>query len=159
MTPPPHIPCPYCERQALPVTGAVLYPHRPDLARKRFYLCSPCNAYCGTHPDGRPLGRPADATLRRARNHVHELFDPLWQKVAEAYEGEDNGKLRGVARARAYRWLAERMGIEVPDCHVAMFDVYQCRQAYRILRDDRPTAVSIRAWSQARKVAQGATRS
>lgn len=158
MTPPASIPCPYCERQARQVDGRSIYPHRPDLHAKRFYLCRPCDAYCGTHPDGRPMGFPADRQLRKARNYVHALFDPLWEKVAEAYDGEDNRKLRGVARSRAYRWLAERLAIEPAACHVTMFDLERCRQAYRILRDERPTAATIRAWAQARKVAQDASR-
>jgi hypothetical protein len=153
MTPPTSIPCPYCHGQALPVTGAVLYPHRPDLAAKRFFLCDPCNAYCGTHPDGRPLGRLADAKLRRARQYVHQLFDPLYLKAHEAYDGVDTGRIRNVARARAYRWLAEQMRIHVDACHVGMFNVEQCREAYRILRDEKPTPVMIRAWAKARKVA------
>lgn len=153
MLSPASIGCPYCHGQAQQVTGRTLYPHRPDLAEKRFFLCNPCNAYCGTHPDGRPLGRLADAPLRRARNYVHNLLDPLYEKASEAYDGEDTGKIRGVARSRAYRWLAEQMGIRVADCHVAMFNVEQCREAYRILRDQRPTPVSIRAWAKARKAA------
>lgn len=153
MIAPTSIPCPYCHGQAKQVTGAVLYPHRPALASKRFFFCEPCNAYCGTHPDGRPLGRLADAPLRRARQYVHQLFDPLYEKVAEAYDGEDNSRLRNVARARAYRWLSVQMGIEVEQAHVGMFDLQQCREAYRILRDQRPTPVAIRAWAKARKEA------
>jgi hypothetical protein len=145
--------CPYCHGQAKLVTGRTLYPHRPDLAEKQFFLCAPCDAYCGTHPGGRPLGRLADAHLRRARQHVHALFDPLYLKASEAYDGEDNGRLRNVARARAYRWLAAQMGILVDACHVGMFDLQQCREAYRILRDEKPTPVSIRAWAKARKAA------
>jgi hypothetical protein len=151
MKPPASIPCQYCGGVARPVSGDVIYPHRPDLHAKRFYLCRPCDAYCGTHPDGRPMGIPADKHLRRARNYVHELFDPLWQKAAEAYDGNTNSMIRNVARSRAYRWLAEQMGIDTADCHVTMFDLDRCRMAYRILRDARPTAITIRAWAKAQK--------
>lgn len=147
------LPCPYCQRSAELVTGRTLYPHRPDLAEKKFFLCRPCDAYCGTHPDGRPLGRLADAQLRKARQYVHGLFDPLYLKASDAYDGHDSGLIRNVARARAYRWLAEQMRIPVEDCHVGMFDLVQCREAYLILRREAPTALTIRAWAKARKEA------
>jgi hypothetical protein len=158
VTGPATIPCPYCRRDAQRVSGREVYPHRPDLYGKRFYRCAPCNAYCGTHPDGRPLGQPADKNLRKARGYVHGLFDPLHERVADAYDGEDNGRIRGVARSRAYRWLAERMGIPVAESHVAMFDLERCRLAYRILRDQKPTAVTIRAWAKANPSAKALRR-
>lgn len=147
------IACPYCQRQAPQLTGAQMYPHRPDLAAKRFFYCSGCDASVGCHPDGRPFGRMANEELRRARGFVHGLFDPLWQRAAEAYEGHDNGKIRGVARARAYRWLSVQLGIPVDECHVGMFDIDRCRAAYRILRDARMTPTAIREWAKAQKVA------
>lgn len=58
--------CPYCERHAELVGGEVIYPHRPDLGSKKFWLCTPCNAYVGCHAgdDGtRPLGRLTAADL------------------------------------------------------------------------------------------------
>lgn len=151
MNAPDSIPCQYCGGVARPVSGKVIYPHRPDLHVKRFYLCAPCDAYCGTHPDGRPMGIPADKHLRKARNYVHGLFDPLWEKADQAYGGESSAKIRGVARSRAYRWLASRMGITTEECHVTMFDLDRCRRAYRILRDERPTAITIRAWAKSQK--------
>lgn len=143
------IACPYCGKEAPQVTGRELYPHRPDLFAKRFYWCRPCGAYVGCHPDGKAYGRLANAELRKARGFVHGLFDPIWENARDAYNGHDNAKVRGVTRSRAYRWLASRMGIDPAACHIGMFDVEQCRQAFRILRDQKPTAVSIRQWAKA----------
>ena len=114
--------CDYCQRPAERVTGVVIYPHRPDLADKRFFLCRPCGAYVGTHPDGKPLGRLANAELRAAKQHVHAAFDPLWK----------SGRL---TRSNAYGKLADMLGIPMSECHIGMFDVDMCRQAWRAARE------------------------
>lgn len=110
--PAPH--CPYCSRLSLLVGGEVLYPHRPDLFSKSFYRCADCDAYVGCHPGTKiPLGRLANAELRRAKQQAHFAFDALWKS------GE-------MTRARAYRWLADALHVEPEQCHIGMFDVEQC---------------------------------
>lgn len=118
--------CPYCGSPAKLVGGDTIYPHRPDLAHKKFWQCAPCKAYVGCHEAGRgqgdgtrPLGRLADAELRQAKMAVHESFDDIWKE----------GHMR---RQEAYAWLADKMGIAVADCHVGMFSVAQCEQAEAI---------------------------
>lgn len=107
--------CDYCGRPAELVTGEIIYPHRRDLYRKRFWLCRPCKAYVGCHPrTDRPLGRLADEELRRAKMDAHRAFDPLWK----------SGRL---SRSDAYRRLAEDLGIPIGNCHIGMFDVETCR--------------------------------
>lgn len=113
------ITCDYCRRPARLVTGRVIYPHRSDLAALRFWHCAPCAAWVGCHKTGdgtTPMGRLADAELRRAKQEAHAAFDPLWQQ-----EGN-----KGAARARAYRWLAQELKIPAEQCHIGMFDVDQC---------------------------------
>lgn len=120
----PH--CPYCDRKAELVPGLVIYPHRPDLAYKSFWRCEPCGAHVGCHPqankrgkggigDGTvPLGRLANAELRRAKQAAHAAFDPLWRS-------------REMSRRDAYAWLAGALGISPDNCHIGMFDVDGCR--------------------------------
>lgn len=115
--------CPYCRRAAELVTGAVIYPHRGELSKKWFWRCEPCDAYVGTHVNSHrhhPLGRLANAELRKLKQRVHAIFDPVWKKG-------------GIDRKEAYKRLAERMGIPRADCHIGMFDEAQCRQALVIL--------------------------
>lgn len=91
------------------VTGLAVYPHRPDLDHKRFWKCQ-CGAYCGCHPGtSNPLGYPANAATRKARNQAHAIFDPLWK----------TGIMR---RSEAYSWLAGVLGIERDACHIGMMD-------------------------------------
>lgn len=108
--------CPYCSRESELVTGKRIYPHRKDLAGKRFYLCEPCDAYVGCHQTSRtPLGRLANAELRRLRVLAHAMFDPLWI-------------LGPMTRVEAYGRLARELGIPRKKCHIGMFDAETCHQ-------------------------------
>jgi len=108
--------CPYCQQFSKLVFGSTLYPHRPDLAHRKFFLCEPCDAYVGTHAkSGKPLGSLANAKLRRARNRAHVAFDPVWK-------GGDPQQ-----RTSAYSTLAAKMGIPPAECHIALFNEAQCQ--------------------------------
>ena len=111
--------CPYCESTPKLVTGKEIYPHRPDLYHKKFYLCN-CGAYVGCHPNSdTPLGAVADEATRKARNKAHAAFDPIW-------------KHKQMRRNDAYAKLAQKMGINRNECHIGMFDVQQCQEVVDI---------------------------
>ena len=108
--------CPYCNQEAHQVGGAAIYPHRPDLYAKKFYQCVPCDAYVGCHPGTTtPLGRLANAELRKAKSEAHLAFDPMW-------------KSKKMSRHAAYIWLAAKLGIKPADCHIGMFDAHDCHR-------------------------------
>jgi len=114
--------CPYCGEKAKMVGGKEIYPHRPDLYQLNFYQCAPCDAYVGCHKTGdgkQPLGRLANAELRKAKSAAHAAFDPMWK---------DGKKKRG----SAYAWLSDQLGIDKRDCHIGMFDVETCRRVVEI---------------------------
>ncbi|WP_028492623.1 zinc-finger-containing protein [Thioalkalivibrio sp. ALE19] len=112
--------CPYCGERSERVTGAEVYPHRPDLAGKAFYQCAPCDARVGCHPGtNKPLGRLANAALRRAKSRAHKAFDGLWRDGS-------------MTRSEAYAWLAEQMDLPVKRCHIGQFDEAQCEQVVTI---------------------------
>lgn len=112
--------CPYCHQLTVLVDGLEIYPHRPDLSNKFFYLCSPCDAYVGCHPGTtNPLGRPANAELRRAKSAAHRAFDPLWQ----------SGQM---TRSGAYSWLATQLGIKKSCCHIGMFSLSECQRTVEL---------------------------
>lgn len=118
--------CPYCSAPASLQSGAAIYPHRPDLARKRFWVCIACRAWVGCHPGtSRPLGRLANESLRRAKMAAHAVFDPLWK----------SGAMR---RNQAYAWLAGELGIAVESCHIGMFDEAGCQRVIGICRKEVP---------------------
>lgn len=112
--------CPYCENKAEGVDGSEIYPHRKDLYSKWFYRCTPCDAYVGCHPNTKtPLGRLANAELRKFKSLAHRAFDPLWKKG-------------GMKRSEAYKALATEMSIPKKECHIGMFDVEQCKRVIAI---------------------------
>lgn len=112
--------CPYCHKEPKLVKGVKMYPMRPDLAQKYFYLCEPCEAWVGCHPTSTvPLGRLANADLRRAKMLIHESFDRIWR---EEYK----------TRSQAYSWLAGELDIPVQDCHIGLFDIATCFRAIEI---------------------------
>lgn len=65
------------------VTGAVVYPHRQDLAALPFWRCTACRNYVGCHhrtkDRTKPLGCIPTKALRAARQDLHALVDPLWR--------------------------------------------------------------------------------
>ncbi len=120
--PPPSVSC-VCGKAATPVGGEKIYPHRPDLYAKQFFLCD-CGRYVGTHASGHPLGFPADAETRAARSKAHAAFDPLWK----------DGLFE--TRGAAYRWLASAMCV-IGEIHIGASTVEQadaitrCCEQYR----------------------------
>lgn len=115
--------CPYCGKEAILVTGQVIYPHRTDLYEKKFWQCLPCGAYVGCHSGGTTaLGRLANAELRKAKMAAHAAFDPIWQSEE-------------MTRSEAYAWLAKTLGIGIDDCHVGMFDVALCNRIIAICEE------------------------
>ena len=146
--------CPYCGAAAQLVTGAKLYPHRPDLAGLRAWQCYPCRASVGCHQGTTtPKGPLANGETRRARMAAHAAFDPLWQRWQDAYPGQlgPSPAMRAALRGRAYAWLAEQLGIPVQDCHIGHFDALRCARVAQVIQEQRPTAATIRAWFKARK--------
>ena len=120
--------CPYCGKPSALVHGDAVYPHRTDLYEKNFYLCYPCDAYVGCHPGTtKPLGRLANAELRKAKNAAHAAFDPMWR----------DGRQK---RKAAYKWLAVQLGVAVNDCHIGEFDVEACQRVVEECKKQMETA-------------------
>lgn len=92
-----------------------------------FYGCTrfpACKAAHGAHPDGRPLGVPADKPTKDARIRAHAAFDPLWR--AEGLRGREKRRSRG----RAYRWLADQLGLE--NVHISELSIDQCNRVVEV---------------------------
>lgn len=114
--------CPYCGKVSVLVGGLIIYPHRQDLAEKRFYNCAPCGAYVGCHQGtNEPFGRLADAELRKAKQAAHAAFDPLWRS-------------KRMERNVAYARLSDAMGLSREETHIGMFDLEQCRRVVELVK-------------------------
>ena len=126
--PRPSLSCVECGRQGVLTDGDRVYPHRPDLHDRSFYVC-PCGARVGCHKGTTdPLGRPCGPATARARNAAHAAFDPLWKtKIAQGFKKRE-------ARGAGYLWLAREMGLAPPDCHISHFDRAQALQVVAIVK-------------------------
>lgn len=120
--------CAECHLAPHLVGGDEIYPHRPDLHDRNFYLCS-CGAYVGCHRGtANALGSPAKLELRQERMKLHAIFDPLWQRKMK------RGFSKRFARNSAYLWLAKEMDLSQCQCHISQFDKKKCEDAYEILK-------------------------
>jgi len=109
--------CPYCNQASILVDSAEVYHGR---SYGPIYLCRPCKAYVGVHKaTNEPLGRLANADLRRLKMRAHEAFDPIWK----------SGRMK---RKEAYSWLSSALCIDVNDCHIGMFNEEACEQVVRV---------------------------
>ena len=93
-----------------------------------FYSCSrwpDCRATHGAHPDGSPLGVPANGETKAARVQAHQALDAMIEA-------------RGWGRSGAYVWLGRRLGIPEhrikDECHIARFDRETCARVVEICR-------------------------
>jgi len=115
--------CPYCNRKSELLHSSVFYGAGVDYGY--VWGCKPCGAYVGVHKGDsyEPLGRLANAELRKLKVEAHYWFDGLWK-----HKIEKDKVPRKVARNKGYEWLAGVLGIHRLYCHIGMFDEEQCKK-------------------------------
>jgi hypothetical protein len=84
-----------------------------------------CRGSHGAHPDGSPLGEPADIRTKKARIEAHDAFDRLWR----------HGPL---TRSGAYRWMAEILGISKKAAHIGKLSHDSCTKLVGAVRKEFP---------------------
>ena len=101
--------------------GAEIYPHRADLSELPFWKCDDCGNYVGCHHKQennptQPLGIIPTAELRNARNQIHKILDPVWEK------GE-------MPRGVLYNKLSDLLGWKYHTANIR--SVEEAREVYR----------------------------
>ncbi len=95
--------CCKCETKidALLTDGREIYPHRSDLHSLPFWKCPTCGNHVGCHHKTKnrtqPLGSIPSPELKRARQHIHAILDPLWK----------SGRFK---RYELYRLISDKTG-------------------------------------------------
>lgn len=118
--------CQYCKQRPEIVGGDVIYPHRPDLSEKQFYLCRPCRAFVACHPiTGKPLGILANSELRAAKKRAFAAFDQLWM----------NGP---ISRRKAYLVLAYWLQKDPAVSHIGLFNLATCKRVEEVCLGKMP---------------------
>lgn len=127
MSKPIKIFCVECNKKVTPrmVSGNVVYPHRRDLAHKRFWQCVHCKNFVGCHENSnknklRPLGVIANRELKQARIQIHNIIDPLWR----------GGKL---TRSEIYVALSQELGYQYHTGELRSME--EARRVYKIVSD------------------------
>lgn len=110
--------CDYCGKPTRFVDDSIVYGRSFGM----IYYCRECRAWVGVHRGtDQPLGRLADAELRKYKKAAHAAFDPIWRRTQ-------------MTRKAAYKWLAAQLGIPEQETHIGMFDVAQCKQAIAVCK-------------------------
>jgi hypothetical protein len=119
----------------MPKVGEVLERACPDcgadmiLRNSRyglFYGCSQfpkCDTAHGAHPDGKPLGIPANRATREARIRAHAAFDVMWRERTDVPKKK--------ARSQAYSWLQKALGWPIAP-HIGAMNAAQCDEVVRL---------------------------
>jgi len=100
--------CPECQ------APLVLRPSKYGL----FYGCSTypkCRSAHGAHPNGAPLGVPANKEVKDARVRAHASFDLLWNTGT-------------MTRKEAYKWMQMALRLGKHEAHIGNFDLVTCNK-------------------------------
>lgn len=104
-----------------------------------FYGCvnfPTCKGTHGAHPDGRPLGTPADKTTKQARIRAHSVFDLIW-------------KQNRLSRAQAYAWMRKKMKLSDEDGHIGGLTKEQCEKLVLLVQKAFPSVRTV--WDRLRE--------
>lgn len=118
--------CPYCGAESELIDSVEIYGTSYGMIR----ICRPCDAYVGCHANSKKhvaKGRLANKELRVLKIKAHKYFDPLWKRAIEKY-----GWGKKKARGKAYKWIAEELGIKIKDSHIGFFDIEQCKKVIEL---------------------------
>ena len=103
-----------------------------------FYGCTrypSCKGSHGAHPNGAPLGVPADSLTRQARIRAHAFFDRLWKDPTV-----------GKSRFDAYTWLAKMLNVPLDKAHISMLNKDDCEILIDVIKVTFPQLVT--AWDR-----------
>lgn len=106
--------CPYCG-------GKVSLVKTSKYPSGYMYSCDNCHAQVGTYKKEPTLamGTLADSETRKKRLEVHKLLDRFWRS--------------NLGRGKAYTKLANELGIEKEQCHIALMDLQTLNKAEQII--------------------------
>ncbi len=118
--------CCGCEEkvEARLTDGSEIYPHRNDLHELPFWRCAACGNYVGCHHKTKnrtaPLGCIPTPEIRKARQEIHKILDPLWQT-------------RRFKRKELYQKISDVIGWKFHTSKTRSIE--ECREVYRVIRD------------------------
>lgn len=109
--------CPSCNNPMMQETSKFTY---SDGRFKKFWCCHNCSITHSAHPDGRPVGVPANKETREWRQKAHKAFNKTWQQW-------------GYSQGKAYILMQRLMGMTQQEAHIGNFDKRQCQILIQLL--------------------------
>ncbi len=104
--------------------GSEIYPHRKDLHNLPFWKCDECENFVGCHHKTKnrtnPLGCIPTPEIKKYRQRIHALLDPIWQ----------SGKM---GRKEIYAKISERVGWKYHTAKIR--SVEEAREVYKIVQE------------------------
>lgn len=116
--------CCGCEKivTARLANGSEVYPHRHDLHDLPFWKCGTCKNFVGCHHKTKdrtkPLGFIATPEIKKARQHIHRILDPLWES-------------KKYSRKKVYKLISEHIGREYHTAEIQSIE--EARKIYKFL--------------------------
>lgn len=120
--------CNLCGGYVIFINNSRVYGRKQNSGK--MYICTKCGASVGTHKSNRriALGILANEEMRDLRVKCHSILD----KRLRFFPKIDRNK----ERKRMYYELAEKLEIDVKDCHFAHFDLETLKRAYEIMKEE-----------------------
>lgn len=115
--------CNICGGDVILTSNSVIY--GKEFGNGKIYYCTSCEAYVGTHKyrDDEAMGILANKETRELRLHCHKIFDEMWTTKKE--------------RSNLYKKLADKLKINLEDCHFGYMDYNMLNEAWFILMEWR----------------------
>ena len=107
--------CCVCERETECelIYGKVIYPHRKDLYKARFWRCPTCGGFVGCHRKSttptKPLGCIPTKEIKEIRIAIHASLDHLWRYC-------------GWSKSKLYREISAFVGYEFHTAEIRSVD-------------------------------------
>lgn len=106
------------------VNGSHVYPYRKDLNLLSFWQCPHCKNFVGCHNKTsnptEPLGVIPTLEIKKARQEIHKILDPIWQT-------------KRMKRREIYKYISNEIGFNYHTSHLRSMD--DCRRVYRIIKN------------------------
>lgn len=103
--------------------GSEIYPYRIDLKDIPFWKCDKCGYSVGCHHKNndskKPLGIIPSPRIKKARNEIHKILDPLWK----------NGKY---TRTELYKMISIHIGYNYHTAEIR--DIEIAKKVYLFLK-------------------------
>ncbi len=104
--------------------GKEIYPHRKDLYDLPFWKCDACGNFVGCHHKTKnrtnPLGCIPTPEIKKARQHIHRILDPIWK----------SGR---ISRNEIYSKLSEKLGWKYHTANIR--SVEEAREIYKMVKE------------------------